>query len=299
MEAVPPGLPVSDVDLVGGDPVGGDPVGGDPGGWDAPPRRLPDPSAAPVLVADGFEGPLDWLLEMARARKIDLLKVPVLSLIETFAAGLAEALLAMPNGDHADARSGADLARWGGWLVMAADLALLRSRLLAPVGAAEAKEAESAAERLRRQIVGRAETDAAADWLDRRVLLGRDVFSRGASGDGVRGGRTGDVVGLLRACLVALALPADSAVYRIPAPPFWSVSQASARIRSVLPELGEAGGELGVFLPPVAADVPERDRRCRSAVASTLVAALELAREGVAALTQDSANLPIRIHQSE
>lgn len=137
---------------------------------------------------------------------------------------------------------------------------------------------------------------AAADWLDRRVQLGRDVFVREtvADGAGARGGRTGDIVGLLRAFLVALALPTDAAEFdRLPRPPFWSVAQATARIRELLPELGEDGGELRVFLPSVAVDAPERAMRCRAAVASTFVAGLELAREGHLALDQASAWEPV------
>ncbi len=153
-------------------PQGPSDLEADPEGWDTPPRRPHDPNGAPVLAAGGFEGPLDWLVDMARARKIDLLRVPVLALIEAFVAALAEALPeAAPRavsdpvqepGDAGRLQPGFDLARWGNWLVMAADLTLLRSRLLAPMGAGEAAEATRAAELLRRQVVGRAEMAAAA-----------------------------------------------------------------------------------------------------------------------------------------
>jgi segregation and condensation protein A len=288
-------------------PQGPSDLEADPEGWDTPPRRPHDPDGAPVLAAGGFEGPLDWLVDMARARKIDLLRVPVLALIEAFVAALTEALpgaalgaepgSVQEHGDSGRLRPGFDLARWGNWLVMAADLTLLRSRLLAPVGAAEAAEATRAAELLRRQVVGRAEMAATAIWLDRRVQLGREVFARGTPVDstGLRGARTADVVGLLRACLVALALPTDAAdVYRPPGPPLWSVAQATARIRSLLPELGEADGDLGVFLPRVAVDVPERERQCRVAVASTFLAALELARNGVLGIDTSGTSVRMR-----
>ena len=49
-------------------------------------------SAAPVLSVDGFEGPLDWLLEMARMQRIELAKLSVLALIEAFMQALDEAL---------------------------------------------------------------------------------------------------------------------------------------------------------------------------------------------------------------
>ena len=58
--------------------------------WEDPPRRG-DPDAAPILSADGFTGPLDWLVEMARAQKIDLARLPIADLIGSFAAALETA----------------------------------------------------------------------------------------------------------------------------------------------------------------------------------------------------------------
>src|SRR3954468_15908958 len=102
--------------------------------WEDPPRAaLPD--SAPVLTVDGFEGPLDWLLEMAQARKIDLARLSIRALIDAFATSL-EAALARRIGGHAT-----ELGRWGGWLVMAATLTFLRSRLLLPCDSPEARAA--------------------------------------------------------------------------------------------------------------------------------------------------------------
>jgi hypothetical protein len=102
--------------------------------WEDPPRAaLPD--STPVLAVDGFEGPLDWLLEMAQARKIDLARLSIASLIDAFATAL-EVALARQTGSRA-----AELGRWGGWLVMAATVAFLRSRLLLPGDSSEAKAA--------------------------------------------------------------------------------------------------------------------------------------------------------------
>ena len=140
--------------------------------WEDPPRAALQESA-PVLAVDGFEGPLDWLLEMVQARKIDLARLSFRALIDAFATSL-EAALARRIGGHA-----AELGRWGGWLVMAATLAFLRSRLLLPGDSPEAKTAEDEAEALRRRLVSRAQVRAAADWLDHRPQLGRDVFGRG------------------------------------------------------------------------------------------------------------------------
>ena len=150
--------------------------------WEQPPRRQPGPAAAPVLAVDGFEGPLDWLLNLARTRRIDLARLSIVALVEAFADALTAAL-ASP-----DLRPPL-LSRWGDWLVMAADLTLLRSRLLVPADAAAAQDAQDEAERLRQRLLGRAEISRAADWLEGRGQLGRDVFGRGQA-DGA-GGRAG------------------------------------------------------------------------------------------------------------
>lgn len=256
--------------------------------WDVSPRSPTDPATAPVLAIDGFEGPLDWLVEQARARRIDLQRLSVLALVGTFEAALVQAL----DGQA----SATTIVRWGDWLVLAAELTLLRSRLMLRL-AADAEAAREEAEALRRRLIGRAEVAAAALWLGRRTQLGIEVFERGAP-DRQRGagrGRTGDITSLLRACLVVLAVPEDVAeVFRVHEP-FWSVAHALARMRRLVPESGEADMGLEAFFPAVPVDAPERERRCRAAVASTFVGGLELAREEVVTLTQVGGMGPIRI----
>ena len=156
--------------------------------WEPPPRSQPGLAAAPVLAVDGFEGPLDWLLDLARTRRIDLARLSIVALVEAFEEALTAAL-ATP-----DLRPTL-LGRWGDWLVMAADLTLLRSRLLVPADAAAAQDAQDEAERLRQRLLGRAEIGRTADWLESRSQLGRDVFGRGQDdgAGGARAGRTGDV----------------------------------------------------------------------------------------------------------
>ncbi len=149
-----------------------------------------------MLSAEGFEGPLDWLLEMARAHKVDLAELPIAALIQSFVEAL-EAALARPDGQASM------LSRWGDWLVMAATLTQLRSRLLLPADAAEAKAALSEVEALRRQFVGREKMRAAADWLEARPQLGREVFARGRP-ERHAASRGGDITDLLRACLKLL-----------------------------------------------------------------------------------------------
>src|SRR3984885_5419093 len=90
------------------------------------------PIEALLLRLDGFEGPLDLLLELARAQKVDMAKISILALVEQF--------LAVIEGAR---RIRLELA--ADWLVMAAWLAWLKCRLLLP-GGAEAEEGEQAAD---------------------------------------------------------------------------------------------------------------------------------------------------------
>lgn len=250
--------------------------------WGDPPRR-PVPGGAPVLAAAGFEGPLDWLLELARAGRIDLRQLSILQLVEAFAVALQAGLAT---------RGRADLSRWGEWLGMAAQLALLRSRLLLPPDATEARAAREEAEALRRRMLDRAATQRAAAWLDGRLQLGGDVFARGMA-EASRTARVADVADLFRACLVVLRVPDLAAVYAPARPPLWRVADASARITRLLSD--GVAGEIALFLPLVPGGGPERELRCRAALASTLVAALELARKGEVRLSQAQPTEPVRM----
>jgi len=183
---------------------------------------------APRLSVDGFDGPLDGLLEMARAHKIDLASLSIAALVEAFAAALEAAL--------AD-RAGARLEHWAVWTVTAATLTELWSRLMLPPETSEARAAAAEAEALREQIASRARMQVTADWLDRRVQLGQNVFRRGRpeASLSVRGG---DLTELLRACLVALRVPEDQAVALRPRPPpLWTAGDAIRRILRLLPGL--------------------------------------------------------------
>ena len=254
-------------------------------GWDEPPAA---PTGAPVLSAGGFEGPLDWLLDMVRSRRIDLARLPIAALIGSFADAL-ETALARSDG------SPPVLSRWGDWLVMAATLAQLRSRLLLPVEAPEAKAALREAEAMRRQLVGRAQIGAVADWLERQPQLGRDMFRRGRP-ESHPSNHGAEITDLLRACLALLQVPEEPEVYRIRPLPFWGVAQAIERIEALL-AARPAGGELGAFVPLVGEPL-DRDRWCRAAVASTLVASLELARRGTVSVEQDASWNVVRLSRA-
>ena len=261
--------------------------------WDQPPRALRRDSEAPVLSVEGFEGPLDWLLELVRTHRLDLSRLSIVALIEAFASALEQAL--QQDGTRPAASS---LSRWADWLVMAVTLTQLRARLILPTSAPEAQAAIREADELRRQLLNRQHIQAAADWLERRQQLGLQVWSRGRSEQGVAGvqGEGGDLAELMRACLVALALPDQLAeAYRLPPRTLWPVPVSIARIRERLAVLPD-GSALTSFLPDLKVE-GAGSFRTRSALASTLVAGLELARDGYVTLDQKEAWKVIQVGQ--
>ena len=196
----------------------------------------------------------------------------------------------------------------------------------------QACTAQAEAEVLPRQWVARAQMAAAADWLERRPQLGHEVFGRGRpepARAGQAAGSTagpwpptldddatnvwfndtnagaaqqtdaapvsgGDLTELLRACLVALRLPAQAESYQPRPKPFWSVSDATAQITRLLPGLPQ-GADLASLLPKVGETGLHRPLHCRAAVAATLAASLELTRTGRLTLEQKEPWAPIQI----
>jgi segregation and condensation protein A len=119
------------------------------------------------LRLDGFEGPLDLLLELARAQKVDLERISILSLVDQFLSVVEQAR-----------RVRLEIA--ADWLVMAAWLAWLKSRLLLPPEEAGPEEdAEALAVALADRLRELEQMRAAAAWLNSREQLGREVFNRG------------------------------------------------------------------------------------------------------------------------
>jgi segregation and condensation protein A len=252
--------------------------------WEDPPR-VERTDTAPVLAVDGFAGPLDWWLDLARAQKIDFASISIATLIGAFATALETAL----------AKQGEiRLEHWAGWTVMAAALTELWSRLKLPQDAPAARAAVEEAEALRQHLLERARMGAAADWLDRRAQLGRDAFRRGwpELSAGVRDGALTD---LLRACLPALRVPDDTAVALRPRPPpLWTATDARAHVTRLLGILAD-GSTLTEFLPRIPEDAPARALRHRAGLASTLIASLELARDGTLELEQAADWTPIHL----
>ncbi len=252
----------------------GDPVWDD---WSEPPR-VP---SVPVLHLDGFDGPMDLLLDLAERQRIDLGRMSVLALAEQFVAAMARVADTVP------------IERRANWVVLATRLVLLRSRLLFPANPAEAETAQQDAAAEERRIETMAAMRAAAAWLQARPQLGLDVFAHPAA---EAAPAQSGYVALMEACLVALrgrdGRPAEALLYRPVVPDLWRIPDALVRIRALLVEHPEGGG-FARFLPPIAPDAADRTLRARAAVASTLVAGLELAREEEVVLDQDAGFTPI------
>ena len=233
-----------------------------------------------VLRLDGFEGPLDLLLELARGQKVDLSRISILALVEQY--------LAVVEGVR---RVRLELA--ADWLVMAAWLAWLKSRLLLPADEADAEEGEQAAGMLAERLQELDAMRRAAAWLGERPQLGHDVFARGMPEDHVVVDRSHlrlDTPGLVRAYLSAARRAGATKGYRPRPVTLWSVQDALARLGALLGRVPD-WLPLERFLPPGLADALHR----RAAVASTLLAGLELARGGGVDLRQDECFGPIHL----
>jgi len=237
-----------------------------------------------VLDLDGFEGPIDLLLALARDQKVDLARISILELADQYLAFVAAAR-----------RIRLELA--ADYLVMAAWLAYLKSRLLVPepetaAGDDPAEMAQALAFQLQRLEAMR----AAAARLLARPQLGRDVFGRGmpelppSLERAVWAASLHDVL----SAYGALSRRRGGDAYVPPSWQLWSVEQALARLRDLLGDL-PAWGTLASFLPPGLAG----GLLGRSIVASTLVASLELAKEGRLEIRQEAPFQPVWVRRRD
>jgi segregation and condensation protein A len=228
------------------------------------------------LHLEGFDGPLYLLLDLARRQRVDLTRISVLTLVDQYVAAITSP-------------AQVDVSKAVEWLVMAAWLTWLKSRLLVPKDAAEAREAEQEAENLTAHLAALERIREVTAWLEQQPQLGRDSFGAGQNerlpGAEVRAG----FPALLDACLTVFrygrAEPFEE--YLVPLKrALWTPAQAIVRMRAMLQELPDGGDLLG-FVPKLKADLPDRAFRLRSAIASTLIAGLELTRDAQAGVNQE------------
>ena len=247
------------------------------------------PAAIPTMVLDGYTGPLDHLLAMARAHKVDLARLSLRDIADQLIAAIEQASPSAPLGQRA------------GWLVMGAWLVQLRSRLLLPGDGPAQDAADAEAGGLRDRLRELHRVQALAAWLDGRPQLGRDVFARGTPewAEPVGPGYQADAIEFLWAAMslfdADLSVAETAPAYR----PAWldlhSVPDARERIRRRMAE-APAPIALVQLLPPSAPDGPAPGAlKRRSAWSSTFVASLELAQQGEVGLEQDKAFAPIHV----
>jgi segregation and condensation protein A len=255
----------------------------------ANPAPLGNP-ATPVLHLrlEGYEGPLDLLLDLARSQKLDLGTISIVSLVDQYLAVIEQA-------------RGLRLEIQAEWLVMAAWLAWLKSRLLLPKEEVGEEDPEALADRLTDRLAELERMRAGAAWLSARPQLNRDLFPRGAPEDLTvqdRSGIRADLSALCQAYVAARRRALAKRPYRPKPRRLWSVQEAIAQLSRVLGEF-PSWAVLQRFLPDgeVGASLDTVERR--AALASTLIAGLEMARGGAVELRQERAFGPIMLRRAE
>jgi segregation and condensation protein A len=236
-------------------------------------RREDDPSL--IVDVDGFEGPLDLLLELARRQKVDLHKISILALADQY-LGFVEAARKIRLELAAD------------YLVMAAWLAYLKSRLLLPKDKADAdgpsaeELAGALADRLRKLEAIR----MAAQLLMQRPQLGRDFFTRGEPEDIVLVDRP-QWQASLHDLLTAYAQQRQKhALSRVTISKrfVWSLAEAREALERLIGQIAD-WAPMDSYLIQYAVEPSMR----RSVSASAFASVLEMVREGQMEIRQDKA----------
>ncbi|MGN6496644.1 MAG: segregation and condensation protein A [Tsuneonella sp.] len=252
--------------------------------WTGPATPARDDSAL-YLELDGWEGPLDLLLDLARRQKVDLRQISILALVDQYL-------------DYIDRAEALRLELAADYLVMAAWLAYLKSALLLPREEQEDPSPEELALRLQLRLARLGAMREAAARLMARDRLGRDVFVRGAA-EGLRTDRTTlwqcDRYALVQAYGQVKARTAP-VVHIVRDRPVMTLESALDRVSALLGVTLE-WIELRDFLPSAHEQGWSEPRLRKSALASSFVAALELARLGRAELAQDDTFGPLRLRR--
>ncbi len=250
---------------------------------EGPALSVPDRLAAEALIVDvdGFEGPLDLLLTLSRSQKVDLRRISVLQLAEQY-------LVFVTHARSLRIELAAD------YLVMAAWLAYLKSRLLLPPDPEEeGPSAEDMAAHLAWQLERlQAMREAAADLMA-RDRLGRDFFARGLPEEvsQVRTVRhTATLLDLMQA-YARIRTRDEFRPYAFDRKNVYTMEQALDRLRGLL---GYAGDWVTLmdFLPD---DWKGDPLRRRSATAAHFAASLELAKQGAVQIQQSGTFAPLRL----
>ncbi len=243
------------------------------------------PSAEAMIVdVDGFEGPLDLLLTLSRTQKVDLRKISVLHLAEQY-------LQFIETAKSLRIELAAD------YLVMAAWLAFLKSRLLLPPDPAdEGPSGEELAAHLAFQLERLEGMRRAAARLMARDRLGRDFFARGVPETVNRSRKityTATILDLMQA-YAHVKTKDDFEPLSMKRDAVFSMEQALERLNELIGHALE-WGDLAQFLP----EGWNRDPKLwRSATASTFAASLELAKLGTLEIRQSGVFAPLMLRKA-
>jgi segregation and condensation protein A len=252
--------------------------------WEAPAAAEARPEEALVVDIEGFSGPLDLLLALARTHKIDIARLSLLPLVDQYLAFIAEAR-----------KVNLELA--ADYLVMAAWLAFLKSRLLLPrekdeEGTMSAQEMEA---RLAFRLMRLDAMRTAAARLMTRKRLGLDIFPRGAP-EQVKTIRettwTAEIFDLLKA-YADQRRRTIKRVHVVRKRTVWSIKDARRRLEALV---GQSTGEwvqLDMFLEQYLPSPQPGTDVGRTVLASSFGATLEMAREGLIELRQEAPFAPI------
>ena len=261
--------------------------------WDmpaSPPLAPAAPDAALHLDLDGWEGPLDLLLDLARRQKVDLRTISILDLVDQYLGYIDRA------GANTSRASTMRLELAADYLVMAAWLAYLKSLLLLPHDPLVEPSPEELALRLQLRLQRLAAMRESGARLMARDRLGRDVFRRGAP-EGLRVDRrhrwTCEWFDLV-AAYGQVKARGSPVVHMVRERPVMTLESALARVSALL---GVALDwlDLRAFLPARSEAGFADPQLRRSALASSFVAALELAKQGKAEMRQAEPFAPLML----
>ncbi len=237
-----------------------------------------------LVKLDGYDGPLEVLLDLAKNQKVDLVKISILQLVRQYLAFI----------DRAKEKN---LELAAEYLVMAAWLAYLKSRLFLPKEEhGDEPSAEDMAKALQFQLQRLEAMQKAAEKLFQRPQLGQDVFARGQPE-----GLETQTITRWRVSLYdliqaygAIAKRKDDKNYDLPTFQLMSMENALGRLKNMLGALPKKGMNsvwttLQSFIPEDTTD----SLYARSALASTFTAGLELAKQGRLEFRQDGLFKPI------
>jgi segregation and condensation protein A len=240
-----------------------------------------DPSDTLKIDIEGWEGPLDLLLALARNQKVDLRQISILELVEQYLTFVNEAR-------ELRLELAAD------YLVMAAWLAYLKSALLLPRNPEETPSPEELALRLQLRLERLNAMREAGARLVARDRLGRDVFLRGVP-EGlrvVRKGRYEAEIYDLIAAYGRISARTRPVMHVVAVRDVMTLEEAIERVSALIGTRIE-WSTIETFLPDGASGTYRK-----SALASSFVAALELARQGRLELRQKSAFAPLYLKAS-